>query len=62
MGRMSDLYEYVSVELPKRSAGLDRQITTALNDVAGHGWRLVGLLPYEGLWEGQAIFEREVRE
>ena len=62
MGCMSDLYEYVSVDLPKRSKDLDHQVTTALNEVAAHGWRLVGLIPYEGLWEGQAVFEREVRE
>lgn len=55
-------YEYVSVALPqatfKTQADYDRLVTEELNKVAKHGWRLVGLIPYNSPVPGQAVFER----
>lgn len=52
------IYEYVSVDLPPGAArkNYDRELTEALNSVAGHGWRLVYVL--DKAVPMQAIFER----
>jgi len=45
-------WEYVVVMLPHKAKGRDREWTTALNDVAAEGWRLVTIAseqnPYGG--------------
>lgn len=55
-------FEYVVVELKsdgKRDR--DRRYTEAINDVAGHGWRLVSVQA-DGHFGAFAAFEREIAE
>lgn len=61
MADMNPQYEYVVVELPTTPwKARDRDTTTAINAVAEHGWRLVGMQPqYDALSKPYGIFERE---
>lgn len=62
MSDMAQDYEYVAVELPSTPwKTRDRDVTTKLNEVAEHGWRLVGIQPaYDVTSKSYAYFERKV--
>ena len=56
-------YEYVAVKIGNnapKGVREDDHITEQINAVAGHGWRMIEVLPAGQYGGGHAIFEREV--